>query len=34
MTTEVRLRVFKKIIVDGIDEYWNPGIYEENCPPG
>jgi hypothetical protein len=32
MTTEKRLNVFKKIILDSIDECWNEDIYEENCP--
>lgn len=32
MTTEHRLKVFKKTVLDAIDECWDGDIYEENCP--
>jgi hypothetical protein len=33
MTTEKRLRDFKKILLDAIDYCWDEDIYNENCPP-
>jgi hypothetical protein len=33
MTTEKRLRDFKKILLDAIDDCWDEDIYNENCPP-
>jgi hypothetical protein len=32
MTTEKRLRDFKKILWNAIDNCWNEGIYYDNCP--
>jgi len=32
MTNEKRLRDFKKILLDAIDDCWDENIYEENCP--
>jgi hypothetical protein len=33
MTTEKRLRDFKKILLDAIDDCWDENIYDKNCPP-
>ena len=33
MTTEGRLKDFKKILLDAIDDCWDEDIYNENCPP-
>jgi hypothetical protein len=32
MTTEKRLRDFKKILLDAIDDCWDEAIYDDNCP--
>jgi hypothetical protein len=32
MTTEKRLRDFKKILLDAIDDCWDEDIYNDNCP--
>jgi hypothetical protein len=32
LTTNERLDIFKKLVQDSIDEYWNEDIYNENCP--
>ena len=32
MTTGKRLKDFKKILLDAIDDCWDEDIYEENCP--
>jgi hypothetical protein len=33
MTTEKRLKDFKKILQEAIDECWNQDIWLQNCPP-
>ncbi len=33
MTTEARLKIFKKILNDAIEECWDEDIWEENRPP-
>jgi len=33
MTTEKRLRDFKKIAIEAVDECWDKDIYDDNCPP-
>ena len=32
MTTEKRLKDFKKILLDAIDDCWDQDVYDENCP--
>lgn len=32
MTTEERLKDFKKILLEAIDDCWDQSIYDENCP--
>lgn len=32
MTTEERLRDFKKILLDAIDDCWDQSVYDQNCP--
>ena len=32
MTTTARLKIFKQIVQDEIDECWDENIYTENCP--
>jgi len=33
LTTDKKLKAFKKIVQDSIDKYWKEDIWVENCPP-
>jgi hypothetical protein len=32
LTTEEKIEIFKKIIQDELDDWWDEDIYIENCP--
>jgi hypothetical protein len=32
MTTEARLKIFKQMVIDAIDDCFDQEIYDENCP--
>ena len=32
LTTDRRLEIFKKLVQDAIDEYWDEDIFNKNCP--
>jgi hypothetical protein len=33
MTTEARLKIFKQMVIDAVDDCFDHDIYHENCPP-